>query len=342
MSKNFSGKQYQCVVAKQDLSAVALGSNTATNSMVSGTNLFMELDTVNPINYDGMIQQNATLKSGKRAITDEDMVQTYGYGQVTWDFDYLVKNEVVMQTLLSLVIGKGIDAAADPINITDAATKDEDLSHGLATSDNVANILLLAPTSPNTIVATDHRMHSAVLQNLTISMDMGTDSGRMHMSGQFMSGYKPVIEDSALTGSAAASNFEKGLFDCTTTTMGGHAVTMKSFSLTISNPANIVGFQGSSAETDGYVRGTEFEITGSASVKLDVLTHTFLTDWKGGAGSSQAIVVGDGADFSITIPAARYTGFTPDMADEGVFIDVPFKATLGADAASNLATIVMT
>lgn len=341
MSKNFSGKQYKCIVGKQDLSAVALGTATTGSSMVSGTNLFMELDTVNPINYDGMIQQNATLKSGKRAITDEDMVQQYGYGQVTWDFDYLVKNEVLMQTLLSLVVGKGIDASSS-FNITDAATKDEDLSHGLATTDNVGNILLLAPTTPDTVDAFDQRMHSAVLQNLTISMDMGTDSGRMHMSGQFMSGYRPVVEDSALTGAATASNFEKGLFDCTTTTMGGHAVIMKSFSITISNPANTVGYQGSNAETDGYVRGTEFEITGSASVKLDALSYTFLNDWKSGAGSAQAIVVGDGANFSITIPAARYTGFTPDMSDEGVFIDVPFKATLGADAASNLATIVMT
>ena len=64
MSKNFSGKQYKCIVGKQDLSAVALGAATTSSSMVSGTNLFMELDTVNPINYDGMIQQNATLKSG--------------------------------------------------------------------------------------------------------------------------------------------------------------------------------------------------------------------------------------------------------------------------------------
>ena len=62
MSKNFSGKQYKCIVGKQDLSAVALGTATTGSSMVSGTNLFMELDTVNPINYDGMIQQNATLK----------------------------------------------------------------------------------------------------------------------------------------------------------------------------------------------------------------------------------------------------------------------------------------
>lgn len=342
MSKNFSGKQYQAVVGVQDVSAVALGAATTSSSMVSGSNLYMEMPTVNPINFDGMVTQSGTLKSGKRALTDEDLVQQYGYGEVTWDFDYLVKNEVLMQNLLKLAVGKGVDTSAS-FNITDAATKDEDLSHGLAgANDFVGNILLLAPTAPDTIDANDMRMHSAVLQNLTIAMDMTVDSGRMHMSGQFMSGYKPVIEDSALSGTTTASNFEKGLFDCGTRTMGGHAVTMRSFTMTISNPASRVGHQGTAGETDGYVRGGEFEITGSASVKLDVLTYTFLTDWQGGAGSSQAIVVGDGANFSITIPAARYTGFTPDMADEGIFVDVPFKATLGADAASNLATIVMT
>lgn len=341
MSKNFSGKQYQCVVGLQDLDVVALGTATTSNVLTASNNLFMEMPTVNPINYDGMITQSGTLKSGKRALTDEDLVQQYGYGEVTWDFDYLVKNQLLMQNLLKLVVGKNINTTAS-FNITDAATKDEDLSHGLAANDTVANILLLAPTGPDTVDANDHRMHSAVLQNLTISMDMTVDSGRMHMSGQFMSGYKPVIADSGLTGATTASDFEKGLFECATRTMGGHDVTMRSFSMTISNPASRVGHQGTDGEADGYVRGTEFEITGTASVKLDVLTYTFLADWQGGAGSSQSIVVGDGANFSITIPAARYTGFTPDMADEGIFIDVPFKATLGADAANNLATIVMT
>ena len=54
------------------------------------------------------------------------------------------------------------------------------------------------------------------------------------------------------------------------------------------------------------------------------------------------IVLGDGADFSITIPKARLTGFNNDMAEEGVFVEIPWKATIGTEAAAvNLASIVM-
>ena len=339
---NFSGKQWQAVVALHDVSVVPLGTNTTTDCMTASSNLYMYLDTVNPVNMDGMIQQSPAVRSGSRVLREEDMVQQYGYGECTWDFDYLVKNEVLMQNLLSLIIGKGIDSTADPIAISDAVTKDENLQHGLTgvTTDVVAQILLLAPTTPSDMTAFDVRMHSAVLQNLTISMDMGTDSGRMRMAGQFMSGYKPVIADSGLSGVSTATNFEKGIFDAATRTINGVACTMKSFSMTISNPATRVGHQGTSGETDGYVRGGEFEISGTCSVKLDEATHAFQALYQ--AGTAMPIVLGDGADFSITIPKARLTGFNNDMAAEGVFVEIPWKATVGTQAAAvNLASIVM-
>ena len=66
-------------------------------------------------------------------------------------------------------------------------------------------------------------MHSAILQNLDFSMDAGTDGGRLRASGQFMTGYKPVIEANTVTADTSASDYDKGLFDCTTTTFAGAA-----------------------------------------------------------------------------------------------------------------------
>ena len=53
-----------------------------------------------------------------------------------------------------------------------------------------ANALLILQ-NPDT--SEDRYMHSAILQNLDFSMDAGTDGGRLRASGQFMTGYKPVI-----------------------------------------------------------------------------------------------------------------------------------------------------
>ena len=338
---NFSGKQWQAVIARQDVSAVALGTATTTSSIIAAGARVMALDTVNPVNIDGMIQQSPVVRSGSRSLREEDMVQQYGYGECTWDFDYVVQNEELAQLLLSLVIGKNIDAASS-MSVTEAVVMNENLQHGLAsTNDFVGQVILKAPTIPADMDAFDVRMHSAILQNLTITMDMGTNGGRMSMAGQFMSGYKPVIEDSALGAAATTTVFQKGIFDADTRTINGVPVTMKSFSMTISNPATRVGHQGDSGETDGYVRGGEFEITGTCSVKLDEATHAFQALYQ--AGTAMPIVLGDGSNFSITILKARLTGFNNDMAAEGVFVEVPWKATIGTQAAATaLATIVMT
>ena len=165
---------------------------------------------------------------------------------------------------------------------------------------------------------------------------MGTDAGRLRASGQFMSGYSPLINDSGATGVTTASNFEKSLFDCDTRTVGSFTtVTTKAFSLTISNPATRVGFQGASGNTDGYVRGGAIDITGSMTVKYDGDTEDLLeAKYLGGAGNSIGITMEEGAGFSFALAAARLTGFNKDYAEDGMFVEIPFKATAGADGAS--------
>lgn len=332
MATNYSGKQWQAVVALRDQSASAIGSGAG--DFVSNSNLFMELDTVNGIAFDGGLQSSEAVKAGRRMLHDEDMVQHYGSGTWTWDFDYLVKNEVLIQNLLGLIYNGGDVTTALTIP---AAPVDEDLSHGAGGStDRTAEILLLAPTSPAGLEDEDMRLQSAVLQNLTLSMDMGTDGGRLRASGQFMSGYKPIIGDAGVTGVTTASNYEKSLFDMGTRTIAGTStVTVKSFSVTISNPATRVGFQGTAGETDGYVRGGAVDITGSMTVKYDGTTADWLTaKYLGGAGNSIAITMEEGASFSFALAAARLTGFNKDYAEDGMFVEIPFKATAGADGAS--------
>ena len=340
MATNASGREYKVIVGKQDVSALAIGGdgNLADADFVSGSRLFMRLNQTSGINYDGAFQTATVLRSGRRAYEDGDLVRHYGSGVWTFDFDYLVENNIMLETLVSLATGVADTTGTITIN---AATHDahEDLSHGSTTADNVGIILLEAGTSTTGLDSDDQIMHSAVLQNLTLAMDMGTDGGRVHASGQFMSGYKPIIKDSGVTGATTASDHEKGLFDFTTLTVGGHAVTVRAFTMTITNPANRVGWQGTSAETDGYVRGGLYDISGSITVKYDANMADALGDWTANPSTGYALALNDGSTWDISIPSARMTGHNIDFADEGMFVEIPWTATTGASASGNLAVL---
>ncbi len=337
MATNYSGKQWSCVVGTRDQSGTNSAIGDSSGTAYNSKNYAWELDAINGISFDAAIQSSEAVKAGRRMLHDEDMVQHYGSGTWTWDFDMLIKTEAVIQQMTSLIYN-GADTSGDPWLTIPAAPVFEDLSHGATGDvDRTADVILLAPTVPTGVHDEDMRMHSSVLQNLTLSMDMGTDAGRLRASGQFMSGYKPVISDSGLTAadSTPASNYEKGLFDCTTRSIFGISdATIKAFSVTISNPATRVGFI-DSGETDGYVRGGAIDVTGSVTVKYDssvadLLTNNYLV----GAGASGVIEVGDSSNFTFNLAAARLTGFNKDYAEDGMFVELPFKATAGADGAS--------
>ena len=344
MATNASGREYKAIVGKQDVSALAIGGDgsLADADFVSGTRLFMRVSQLSGINYDGAFTTGTVMRSGRRAYEDGDFIRHYGSGTWTWDFDYLVENEVILQTLLSLATGVATTSGAITIN---AAVHDahEDLSHGSTTADNVGIILLEAGTSTTGLDSDDQIMHSAILQNLTLSMDMGTDAGRMHASGQFMSGYKPIIKDSGVTGASTASDYEKGLFNFTNAlTVGGHAVTCSAFSMTFTNPASRVGWQGASAEADGYVRGGLYDLSGTITVKYDAsMADALSADWVANPSTGYALALNDGSNFDISIPSARMTGHNIDFADEGMFVEIPWTATTGAAASGNLAVITM-
>ena len=338
MATTASGREYNVIVGKQDVSALALGGDgdIADADFVSGSRLFMRLSDVSGVNYDDAFTTATVSRSGRRAYEDGDFIRHYGSGTWTWDFDYLVENNAMLETLVSLATGVADTTGTITIN---AAVHDafENLSHGQTAADNIGVVLLEAGTSNTGLDSDDTCMHSAVLQNLTLAMDMGTDGGRLHTSGQFMAGYKPLVGDHGVTGATTASDWEKGLFDFTTLTLGGHAVTVRAFTMTITNEANRVGWQGTSAEADGYMRAGTYDISGSITVKYDANMADAIADWTG--NTAYAIALNDGSNWDISIPSARMTGHNIDFADEGMFVEIPWTATTGAAASGNLAVL---
>ena len=93
MAQGYSGKEFGCILGIQDISASAIGTAPTTSQFVSGTKVQMRLETVNDIAWDAGYNRTEINRSGNRAMRSEDIINHYGSGVFTWDFDLLVDNE---------------------------------------------------------------------------------------------------------------------------------------------------------------------------------------------------------------------------------------------------------
>ena len=347
MARVYSGREWSAIVGIADndagSSVGAVGAVTQDANAVTSSKVLMRVDSpTNMFDYSASYQRAEVARSGSRTLRAEDIINHYGSGIWTWDFNWLVDNEKGIQNLLELMYPNHGGTIGTSMTYPAAPTVN-DLSHG-ETAESVSKLAFIILQNP--LATRDHYMHSANLQNLTLSMDAGTDGGGLRASGQFMTGYKPIIEANTVSADTSVSDYVGNLFDCNTSTLGGDAMTVKSFSLTIDNPAQRVGYQGTAGETDGYSRGGALSITGSITMKSDSLQQVNDdTFWK--ANATTAIVLKPSSpeanktiDFSI--PTANISNISMDMAEEGIFQTVDFTATSSTDASGNLAVIKAT
>ena len=322
----YSGKQFEAYVSIQ---SDALGTND-----VSGTLYKMRLTEVNDIDFSAGFQTADIERVGQRILRPTDHIKVYKGGTFSWTFDGLiVENEALLQTLLQLVSEDDSPSGSAQILGNKSTVAYEEG----ATTGEYACLVISSPDSSH-----DRLMHSAILQELTLSMSPTDNGGLLTASGTFWSGYQPVIGAESTAADATAAGFNKGFFDCTTSQVGGDDVVMNNFELTISNPATRVGYEtvnSIAGEPCAYMRGGQISVTGTVGVKLDdnvaqIITEDFLV------GTSANVSFGDGSSIDFDIPTAKYTGHTNANTDSGVFVDLPFTAT--ADGSGALVTIIAT
>ena len=249
----YSGKQYEAYVSIQ---TDALGTND-----VSGTLYKLRLSEVNDIEWsEGFITADVE-RTGQRVMRPTDHIKKYNGGTFTWSFDNLViENEAVLQLLLQLISEDDSPAGTVAITGNQGTVAYE---QGASTGEYACIVL----SSPDT--DKDRLMHSAVLQELTLSMSPDNNGGLLTASGTFYSGYQPVIGAEETSPDATAVNYTKGFFDCTTSQIGGDDVVINSFDLTISNPAVRVGYETVNSvdgEPCAYMRGGQISVTGNVTV----------------------------------------------------------------------------
>jgi hypothetical protein len=286
------------------------------------------LDTVNDIDFSAGVNQEFIPRTGQKVLRETDLFSTRNGGTYSWSFDWLVDSEEILQFLVKSAIELTSTAL---VYITGEKAHTTYAVGGVA--NQTLQLCIVNPDASETRV-----MHSAVVTELTLSMDAGTNGGRLRASGTLWSGFQPNVAVNAVTDGSTVSNtdFNQGLFDCHAIEIATTQVTAKAFSFTISHPAARVGFaiaNSNDGEPQEYIRD-RLEITGSLNVKMDDTVVAQQPFWL--AGTSKAILVGDegtsqggsATKIFFEFPTVKYTGHNVDLAaEEGVFVELPFTAT---------------
>ena len=314
---------------------VYIGQHAANQGILTQNNdnaLYrMNLESVNDIDFSAGVTQEFLPRTGQKVFRETDVFTTQNGGFYTWSFDYLVDSEEILQLLLRSVME--VDGTTGLISIAGDHGHSAQYVHNQAAPDFSLQVTLLNPDASETRL-----LHSAVVTELTLSMDMGTNGGRLRASGTMYSGYRPTIGTNAVADGSTGTNtaFAFGLHDCHAVEVATPQITSKAFSVTISNPALRVGFQTANSvdgEPEDYVRD-RVDVTGSLNVKMDDTSVAQLPFFL--AGTSKSILVGDegtagggsATNIFFEIPQAKYTGHNVDLGSEGgVFIELPFQGT---------------
>ena len=333
----YAGNQFLVYVGLHD------GVNFGIETQESDGSLHRwNLDTVNDIDFSAGLVQEFIPRTGQKVLRETDVFTTRPGGTYTWAFDWLVDSEEILQFLVKSSVET---TATGLINVVGSVAHGADYAVGGACASTL-QLCIVNPDASETRV-----MHSAVVSELTLSMDAGTNGGRLRASGTLWSGFQPNVTTNAVTDGSTASNtdFTQGLFDCHATEIATTQVTMKSFAFTISHPATPVGYavaNSNDGEPQEYIRN-RMDITGTMNVKMDDTSVAQQAFWL--AGTSKAILVGDegtsagGSSTKIffEFPTVKYTGHNVDLAsEEGVFVELPFTAT--ATGAGKLMYLLLT
>jgi len=318
----YSPKQYELYIGIEQ-SVFGTAEDTASD--------FVKLDvaSVGDIDWAGGLTVDRTLRTGQQVKKPADHYSTQKGGTWSMPFEWVVSNEEGLQKLLQLVT----EDTSPHVSVARTGSQSALTYgfHGEAANSATATVIISNPYA-----AEDRVLTSAVVQDLTLSMDAGTAGGRLVASGTFWTGYTPTIGANTVTPSGTTTSYVKGLYNCTTKNFGAAGseldLVARSFSYTISNPATRLGYQGSAGDPETYSRSGEYVANGAMQVKYDAQSKPALTalhvDGDGTAsGKERSINFGDGSAINFDLLQVVVTGFTKNMDEEaGVFVDITFDS----------------
>ena len=301
--------------------------------------------TVGTANKTAMEQLNVNdIVSVSTDVLQTLDVRSGSTGRVLHTADILTRDEMSLSTITIPMVfdTDNLDVLLEAVTGVAVATNDivvgEDYTFtGLATA---------AVTSGNTgtfTVCIDSPVSNeakyftgCLLQELTLTMDSGTNGGRMEGSVTFVTKFRPA--DGAASPTTPNGYGSTWYFMCNYTTkqIGVNGTTaddvvVNKIELSFSNPSLFVGCASGNPEV--VTRGIpKITVTGSFGVKYDSATADL---WEERRDGDDIIVTFSGSSpvFDFTGSHARLTGdLNPAGGDDGVFMELPLEfATDGTD-----------
>ena len=339
----YSGKKYSLFLGRQSnaSSPLAMGTVQTTNGE------FVELDVVNvtDIDFAGGLVNDRTLRTGQQIKKPTDHYVSEKGSTKAFNFEWVCSHREGIQILLELIS----EDVSSPYGIAgnfEPAIYSHGRDHSSDSKKPQFATVILKNLDSNKAAGQDRTMHSACLTNLSFSMDATSNGGRLIASGTFVTGYLVSTAASSVVPSGAENIFVKTIYDCTTKTVNGVDVVVKSFNIDLAYPMQRVGYQGNNGEPEVYSRAGEITCTGSINVLYDENSDGFLaemlTNPTDGSSTGEApIILSDNAtvgsgNFAFEVLQAVLTGhnLTIEGAEEGMMVELTFEGT--ADTAENL------
>ena len=242
----------------------------------------------------------------------------------------------VLDTTVAALLIQNCIAKEDSSNIVSIAYDyaPPELETGDTSSLTIADTITIAVLNPST--GSNHNMilPGCVITSLTISGDMGDESGRLKFSATARSGYIAEFNQAAPTVSAYGTTF----YSLATLSSGDAKKiagcddpVVQSFSLTVENPAEFVGQNDANGNPDAIVRAVpEISVNLDATVKYDANTGTLMNTMNTGANAAfymgtHATIGDSSTTFAFESANARITSLSYNEAN-AMMIDVSTKA----------------
>jgi hypothetical protein len=210
-----------------------------------------------------------------------------------------------------------------------AATYSSAWAAALAINAGTHTVYIWSPVSAKSM-----QFKGCVLQSLTVSSDMGTESGRFKVEGSWVTGYDADLTVAAPTSSfvTAYSNDYYYLTDIDTHTIAGVSdPVIQSFSMTIENPTEYLGFVGTSEVKPEIISRAVPEISANweSTFKYDTDSAGLFETYE--AGTNVALTTSDSSSAKIGFTSAKNVitsvGFAENAAQ---YVTVAAKVLAGA------------
>jgi hypothetical protein len=337
LAEGFSPKQFQLAIAAE---ADGIGGGEATVGDYKFINIdSIEMPSLNPQQVlDVRHGVGRTLKKVDMFLTNKLTVKEISFSGIA--------DATILPMLLANITNTN-HATSFPIEFDYSG---QDLSFGdsvsSANSSLTFAVLLVTPEA-----AQQQYFKGCVLTSLTISGNVGEETGRIKISGTFKSGSIPAL-NSTLTPTHNRASFNTNYFmtdygdsgstNAVTTIAGLSDPVLKSFSLTIENDAVFTGYDTSGNFQQIHRAIPEVAVTFDAVVKYDAdtdnLIQTFAEQSTGTVVNTLTAADSVTRNIDISLPTCMLTevGFSEEDA---MFLSVSSKAV--ADTSGNILLITL-